>query len=625
MPQEDTLGRLLLKDAVPEDLRPLVGALDKKGIGKLYQALADAHPEKYREVSKKLSDIAVKAGYESGGYSFGIEDMQPHPETAALRKAFEDEVARVLADTTLTPKERDAKLVRISAEHSEPIRDSIMQRGLEVKNPLAMQVASGAKGKPDNLKTLVAGDSLYQDQNFNAIPFPITKSFAEGLTPAQYFAGTFGARYAIITTKLSTASGGWLAKRLSNSAHRLLVSDHDGQDKHATTRGFPVALDEPDNEGALLAHPVEGYPRDTVLTRQVITDLKKKGVKEILARSPLVGGPGDGGVYGKDVGIRERGRIAPRGDYVGLAASQSIAEPLTQMLISSKHGGGVAGAAKGQRGFPVLDQLTTIPSTFPGGAVHAQHDGLVTGIREAPQGGRYISVDGKDHYARPELEITAKPGDKVEAGDILTDGIENPAEYVRHKGIGEGRRRFVDVFRRLAADAGFHPHRRNLELVTRGLIDHVHVDKPFGEYVPGDITGYTALEHDYDPRPGSKDAPPKELLGHYLERPVLHHTIGDRIVPSMLPLFEKYGVQSVTAHPEPPPFSPVMVRSQDIVGTDPDWQTRMLGSSTQKTLLRGVHRGDASDPYGTSYAAAMGPGVEFGQKGKTVGWKPEGT
>jgi hypothetical protein len=72
--------------------------------------------------------------------------------------------------------------------------------------------------------------------------------------------------------------------------------------------------------------------------------------------------------------------------------------------------------------------------------------------------------------------------------------------------------------------------------------------------VPDDITGYTALEHGYDPRPGSRDAPPKELLGHYLERPVLHHTIGDRIVPSMLPLFEKYGVQSVTAHPEPPPL-----------------------------------------------------------------------
>jgi hypothetical protein len=65
----------------------------------------------------------------------------------------------------------------------------------------------------------------------------------------------------------------------------------------------------------------------------VITDLKKKGVKEILARSPLVGGPDDGGVYGKDVGIRERGRISPQGDYVGLAAAQSISEPMTQLII----------------------------------------------------------------------------------------------------------------------------------------------------------------------------------------------------------------------------------------------------------------------------------------------------
>lgn len=755
MPQIDTLGRLLLKDAVPEDLRHLIGPLDKKNTGKLYQAIAEQHPEKYRAIAKKIADISTQAGYESGGYSFGIEDMQPHPETAVLRKTFDDDVARVLSDKTLSPQMRDAALVRASLEHSEPIRDSIMRQGLAAKNPLAMQVASGAKGKPENMKALVAGDSLYQDQNFNPVPYPVTRSFAEGLTPAQYFAGTFGARYAIISTKLGTAGGGYLAKRLSNASHRLLVTAPDGPDTHATTRGYPVALDEPDNEGALLAHPVENYPRDTVLTRDVIADLKRRGVKDILARSPMVGGPDDGGVYGKDVGHRERGRISPVGDYVGLAAAQSISEPMTQLIIgclakgtlvrmadgsvktietiavgdevmgadekgrieptkvtntfdnwyrfcnryqtesgvevictadhkflgadesgqlfvapiqdhralvlagggaegiaaenaayvstydievdndshlfvlanglvtsNSKHTGGVAGSTKGQKGFPVLDQLTTISSTFPGGAVHAQHDGIVTSIREAPQGGQYIAVDGKEHYARPDLGLSVKPGDKVEAGDVMTDGIENPSQYVQHKGIGEGRKRFVDIFRNLAAEAGFHPHRRNLELVTRGLIDHVRIEKETDDHVPGDIVSYTQLEHNYDPRPGSKDAPPKELLNHYLERPVLHHTIGTRITPSLLPQFEKYGVQSVTAHAEPPPFSPVMIRSQDIPGADSDPFARMLGSNVEKGLLRGVHRGEVSDPLGTSYASALGPGIDFGQKGKTVGWKP---
>lgn len=764
MPREATLGHILLEDAVPEDLKHLVGTLDKKGIARLYQALADAHPDKYRDVAKKLADISTRAGYESGGYSFGIEDLQPHPETAALRRAYENHVAQILSDKTLSDKMRDASLVKASLEHSDGIKDSVMKTGLATKNPLAMQVSSGAKGKPENLKSLIAGDGLYQDQNFNPVPYPITRSFAEGLTPAQYFAGTFGARFAIVQTKLATASGGYLAKRLNNSAHRLVVTSHDGADRHATTRGFPVALDEPDNEGALIAHPVGGYRRDTILTRDVIADLKRQGVKDILVRSPLVGGPDDGGVHGKDVGIRERGRIAPVGEYVGLAASQSLGEPLTQMLIScltfdtkvrmsdgcaravgyicpgdcvlgadlsgktfpltvtrtyyngvqpcvrtvfnengeavlestrehkilatpdiqlskpsklpvgtevealfalkadgtvarrttqddigyqpvydievdhpdglfvlanglivsnSKHGGGVAGAAKGQKGFPVLDQLTSIPSTFPGGAVHAQHDGIVTAIREAPQGGRYIAVDGKEHYAGPDLEVKIKPGDKVEAGDAMTDGLENPAEYVKHKGIGEGRRRFVDVFRRTAADSGFFPHRRNLELITRGLINHVHVDKEFGDHTAGDIIPYTQMEHGYDPRPGSRDAPPKDLLNHYLERPVLHHSIGTRIVPSMLPEFEKYNIGSVTAHAEPPPFSPVMIRSQENVNTDEDWGARMLGSGNEKHLLKGTHRGDSMDTMGTSYVPALMAGVDFGTKGKTVGWKPE--
>jgi hypothetical protein len=293
------------------------------------------------------------------------------------------------------------------------------------------------------------------------------------------------------------------------------------------------------------------------------------------------------------------------------------------IVSNSKHSGGVAGNVKQQTGFPQLDQLISIPHHYPGGAVHAQEDGTVQRIADAPQGGRYLYVNDHPHWVDPDLDLNVQAGDKVEAGDPLTDGLENPAEYVRHKGIGEARRRFVDVFHRTAVGAGFRPHKRNLELMARGLIDHVRLNEETGENVPGDVVSYSALEHGYEPRPGHAVVAPKEALGQYLERPVLHHTIGTRVRPSMLSLLERHGVASLTVHPEPAPFDPVMVRSHDVLSTDPDVLTKMLGSGLEKNLLRDVHRGRTSDPYGTSFVPALSAGIDFGVKGKTVGFDPK--
>lgn len=619
-----TVARLLLQDAVPEDLRDDVHNLDVKGTRALAQKLADRHPEKYRDVMKRLSDVSVRAGYEGGGYSFSPLDMEPGPKTAALRQELRDRTDRILADRTLTDKQRNAEIIKAGLEATKPLEEAIYQEHLAAKNPLALQIAAGAKGKPTNLKALVAGDTLYTDQNNDVIPYLISHSFHEGLRPAEFFSAGYGARQSLILTKLGTASGGYLAKRLSNLAHRLLVTAPDGEDRHGGIRGLSVDTHDPDNEGALLAAPVGGHERNTVLTSDVLADLKRQGVKKLVVRSPMVGGPDDGGVYGADVGIRERGGIAPRGDYVGLAAAQSLAEPLTQSIIGSKHGGGVAGASKLQSyGFPTIDQLFSIPSSYNNGAAHAQKDGTVSAVRPAPQGGHYVTVDGEDHYVRTGFDPTVKPGDVVEAGDTLSDGLENPAEYVKHKGIGEGRKRFLTTLQNTMKIIGVNAHRRNIELVTRGLIDHVHVDRELGEHSPGEVVSYSALESAYEPREGHKVDNPKYAIGHYLDRPTLHYTIGTRVTPRVAADLSAHGIDRVTYHPEPPPFTPVMIRSHDTLKHDSDPFTQMLGSGLERGLLKSVAMGAVSDPRGTSFVPALSEGTSFSQTGKTVGWKAE--
>jgi len=71
--------------------------------------------------------------------------------------------------------------------------------------------------------------------------------------------------------------------------------------------------------------------------------LKRLGKNRILVRSPLVGGSPSGGIYARDVGIRETGKLPGRGEQVGLQAAQALSEPISQGQLSAKHSGGVAG------------------------------------------------------------------------------------------------------------------------------------------------------------------------------------------------------------------------------------------------------------------------------------------
>jgi DNA-directed RNA polymerase subunit beta' len=621
VPREDTFGRLLVKSALPPGVPPPPGPLDKKTVAALYGALAARAPDRFRATTKTLSDLGAEAGHLTGGYSFGPEHLRPHSEVRAATDRLGLAARAVLADPALSDKERNDKLVHLALAHTGPITDAV--RATTAGNPLALQVESGAKGKVENLKSLMAGDTLYLDSEYNPIPFPITSSFYSGLRPHEYAAGTYGARLAISLTKLGTAQGGYLAKRLRNLTHRLLVTARDAEhtDPDDPVTGYRVPLSDPDNEGAVLATRAGTFPRHTVLHRSVIADLNRQGLTHVLVRSPMVGGPADGGVYGLDVGVRERGGIAPIGDQVGLASADALAEPITQTIIGSKHTGGVAGSTAGQQGFPVLDKLLSIPTEY-GGAVHAETDGTLGSVRRAPQGGHYVAVGGIEHYVPPDRSITAAHGAHVEAGDPLTDGLENPAKYVEHKGIGEARRRFVDAFMRASQEAGFRPHRRNLELVARGYFDAVRHEAEYGDLVPGDVDSYTTVAAHYEPRPGHERKRPADAEGMYLERPVLHYTIGTRVRPSVVRALEESGVARIPVHKDPPPFTPVAIRSHDVLNFDRDPLTRMLGSGLEKNLIRGVARGDVSDTRGTSFVPALAEGTHFGTVGKTRAWDP---
>jgi hypothetical protein len=615
-----TAGQVLINEQLPEELRSYSREMTAGNLKQVATTLAKKYPDRYKQIMHRLLKIGEDASLETGGFSFGLDDIR----TAEAAKATREQLKRSLAQILNDDSSADSKKQRI-AETVDSVRakleNDIFEELKQNDNPLALQVLSGARGSKQNLRSLVGSDLLYPDHQDNVIPWPVLRSYSEGLSPSEYFAGTFGARKGLVGTKLSTAHAGFFGKQLVQTNHRLVVDD-DGQEQEDETRGLPTDTDDNDNIGALLAAKAGNYARNTVITAKVLKELRAAGVKNILVRSPLVGGPKSGGVYSKDVGVRERGGLPVSGDFVGISGAQALAEKVAQGSLGSKHASGGVGAQRKASPFEHLNQLIQVSKSFNGSATHAQTDGHVSSIDVAPQGGFYISINSEKHYVPAGIDLKVKKGDLVEAGDLLSDGVPNPAEVVQHKGVGEGRRYFVEAFRDAFANAGHKANRRNIEIIARGLVNHVQLNREVGDYVPDDIVTYQDIERTWEARPDARDLDASEAYGMYLEKPVLHYSIGTRIRPSVIKTLGNYGIKKVKVHHQPPPFDPIMPRALDNLQYDPDWQTQMLDSYLEKSLLRSAQTGSTSDMSGTSYVPALASGVQFGQHGKTQGWNP---
>jgi hypothetical protein len=609
-----TLGQLLINDTLPDELRDYNRVLDKKGMHALLQEVARKHPDKYREVSFKLNQIGLRAAQDQGGMSFGAKHLRRSKVANETRERILAKLQPVLADDSLTDKQREDKIVRVVGAESGPQQKAILKEAIENKNPLAMQVLSGSRGKPMNLASLLGSDMLYSDHRDEVIPIPVLRSYSEGLSPEEYWAGTYGARRGIIATKFATQDAGFLSKQLNQAGHRLVVMDEDDEhDPEAPARGMVVDTDDMDNEGALLARDVGPYKRNTPLTPKILKEIKRKGKNKILIRSPLVGGSPEGGVYARDVGIRETGKLPGRGEQVGLQAAQALSEPISQGQLSAKHSGGVAGQEKAVSGFEYINQLIQTPKKMKGGAAHATVDGKVQRVEGAPAGGYHVTINDEQHYINDGYELKVKKGDEIEAGDVLSEGIPNPAIITKYKGVGEGRRYFVKEFKKAMGESGMQGHRRNIEILARGLINHVQLTEETDDHAPDDIVPYSTLEHTYKPRAGHERLDPKKAIGQYMESPVLHYTIGTKIRPSMLADFKEFGVDKIPVHKDPPPFQPHMVRGMFQLQHDPDWMTQMYGSGLKKSLLQSTARGSTSKDRGTSFVPSLALGSDFGQ------------
>ena len=290
-------------------------------------------------------------------------------------------------------------------------------------------------------------------------------------------------------------------------------------------------------------------------------------------------------------------------------------------LIVSNSGGVAGEDDKKISGFEELNQFLQVPEIFQGASTLATTDGSVSSIKPAPAGGYHVMVNDVEHFIPRGRELLVKKGSPVVAGDMLSDGTPNPSELVHYKGIGEGRKYFVEKFRELLEKNKAGVHRRNIEALARGFINRVRINDVDGYngYMINDVVPYDDFAEDYEPREGSKTVAPSAAKGTYLETPVMHYSIGTKLTPNVVKDLTSKGVGTIVVHDKEPVVSPEVVKARNILETDPDWMTRLSGENLKRSLLESARMGATSTPASTSYfPAAAEPTKLDVYKGGTV-------
>lgn len=597
-----TVGQLKIKRLLPETERESLATLTSKNLSALMTRLAKTLPsDEYMKVLKQLNTLGDDVASEYGGIaSVHLSDVTIPEELKVMRDRLQRQIYRVSQRDDLNSAEKKKRIIEL-VKHATPEIDKAVMDVMSTKeNSFGLLVGAGIKGKPQQLRQLIFGDLLTVDSKMRDIPYPTFRSYGEGISPLQYWTASHGGRYGYIQVQKATADAGYFSKQTRGVVHRQQITADD------CNNATPVMFDSDDDNaiGSLLWKDTKGksgtvYKKDTPITESIIDDLPDK----IAIRSSICCGMGEG-VCAKCAGIRESGRLPDIGDAVGLNGINAANEQITQGALSSKHSGGESVSAnRVKRGFQAIEQFINMPENFVGGASVATVDGKVKSVTDAPQGGKYVRIGDTDIHVPAYLNPTVSVGDSVEAGDLVSDGMPNIEKIAQYKGIGAGRKAFVEGFYDTLNKNGGAVPKKQIEPFARAYIDKIEITNPDGVqgWIYGDVTSYNKLAKGWKPRMGTFEVKPKSAIGRYLEKPALHYTIGTRITPKVAEDLDKAEISTILVNNAEPPFKLVMPSAKQFTASDEDWITALSGEGLTKSFIQHAQRGSDSDLHGTSY------------------------
>jgi DNA-directed RNA polymerase subunit beta' len=604
---------LLVDEIIPADLRPGLSDMSTGNVNDFLVNLYKTYPDKYKDVSHALGKLGAKAAYVQGE-TIGLEDFDPVVDKENLLTNMREEVAqarKIFKNKDEFKKAREA----IWVKYNDLMIKNTVSGAKATYNKIGLSVLSGARGKTPQLQAMLTTPGIYADSRGEIVPMFVENSFADGLRPTEYAAGMFGARASVISTKSATAKGGDYGKLLSQASSRLLVTDDDcGVDN-----GVAYDVDDNTPNNRLLSKSVGGYEAGTLLTRQVLADLKKQNIKKVVARSPLTCNAD--GLCSKCVGKTFEDKFPKVGEHVGITSANALSEPVTQGALSAKHTGGQAVQRGEYGGFEILSQFVQSPKEYKHKSITSDEEGQISQIEDAPQGGWNVFVNNKPYYVRPEYPLTVKVGDYVEAGAPISEGIIDARDVVEKVGLGAGRKYWSDRLQKIYKDSGLYADKKNIEIVARGALDTVNIEEDIDgidAYVD-DTVNYNKLKKAWKPTASTKLSTDM-AKNKYLAKDTLHHTIGTKITPTIQKEFNEVGINEIETLEKAPPFKPNMDRLRTVSHYNDDWLAGLSTSYLKKQLEESTLRAATTDIASNQHwAPRVAVGVGFGQNIEQTG------
>jgi len=299
-----------------------------------------------------------------------------------------------------------------------------------------------------------------------------------------------------------------------------------------------------------------GDPLDHSLVRRIVN----LGVKDVKVRSPLTCELNHGicqHCYGLDLG---RGKLVDIGAAVGIVAAQSIGEPGTQLTLRTFHTGGVAAGGDITTGLPRVEELFEARKMPKGEAVVSELMGTVSVMQsdrysdqrvvrveqsemvydeyELPEGWTIAVEDGSEviqgdvianlgdeattlaqnagrarvegskvivgHEVRQEAEyaipstarLQVKDGDRVEAGQPLTEGSLNPHQILRIQGREACQTYLLSEVQKVYRSQGQNINDKHFEVIIRKMLSRVQVVRPGdSKFLLGDLEDRLVLKN----------------------------------------------------------------------------------------------------------------------------------
>lgn len=596
-----TPGSILIKSMLPtEEAKKnydIYKPLDKSGMGKLVNNLiqhggSNAH-NTMNDLGKMFFNKATSEGYTTPLDDYDNDSV----ERQTIMSEFEHKVQKVL-EKNLSKMDQARELDALSREYNPRMSRSNLIYMLQRGSTAAKMAQTGARGKPEQLMQGTATPMMAADVKGIPIPVPIKHSFAEGLSSAEHLAMSYGGRASTVLSQLSTEKPGSLFKKITPSVFHEVITEVDC----GTKNGIPIQVSD---IAALLGKVEAGTNK--LITEEYYKELQHKN-KPVIARSPMTCQTKEG-LCQKCYGLAANSQFPAIGTNVGVIASQSVSEVLTQAMLSTKHQGGVAGRTRNP--YDEAANLLNNPENFQDEATIAEANGKVDSMEQTSLKDWNVSINGKVHFIPNQQNPIIKLGDKVRIGDPLSTGTLNPEKLVELKGAGAGRiylaKKMRDIYSR---SAQLDP--RHFDIIARNMIKyHTVIDPGESGFAPGDKIDVNQLEEYLDNN--SKVINIDHSIGKVLAKRVLDLTPGTEMTQNHIDDLKEKGIQEVPISTSGITVKPLVPGLQSLKLLDKNWISKLSFNQLHRVIQEAAAMSQKSPIHSTEPVTSYMIGNEFGE------------